>query len=293
MRFDVEDGSQNIPIPLYDPTKDEFELTKISLENLLALHGWNKLNPPRSQARFPNTLKTLLQIHLNKDWSDKYYQQIRKNIFREFEREFNQQVGDYKAHTRDNNRNKYETFLRTKQIDLENFDELKESLIKDLDGNVIQNNSVMLNNLSVTSSAIDFYQFLDSFWLEDYVLQEVKANEDACKLHDSFSNFIIKLPKKNNPFFEIDVISMRGYQLFAVSYTILQEVGECKKKLFEVVHRAKQLGGAEAKIGLVCLAKSDSVNSLNEQLRDDHIRVFGKDDLSGLKSKLKRWFEGI
>lgn len=290
MRFDVEDGSQNIPIQLADAIEPEFEQTKISLDDLLALHGWEKLNQPRSEVRFTTTLKEVLVNNLSYNSIQNYYNKMRKGCIRKFENEFND-INGYKAHEKEKNKSKFEVFLKTKQICVKEFQKLQVAIKNDLGDEVIENDKIVLAKLPNTTSAIEVCNFLDSFWLEDYVLQQVKANEIDCKLHDCFSNFEIKLPNKNRPFFEVDVVTMRGYQLFAISCTILSGM-ESKQKLFEIVHRSKQLGGAESRVGLVCLADSATVENLNEQLKDDHIRVFGRDDLSGLKSKLKRWFEG-
>jgi hypothetical protein len=63
-------------------------------------------------------------------------------------------------------------------------------------------------------------------------------------------------------------------------------------KLFEIAHRARQLGGDEARIGLVCLAYGKNLTALKHQLKDDHIEVFGNhnNNLEALEEDLREWF---
>lgn len=207
MRFDVEDGSPNVPVELSNPSKPEFEQVKISLDDLLALHDWGKLSRPTD-----NPI----------------------------------------------------TRLRFDPIDLD------------------------LSNL------LNF----NGDMFEDFVFKQVLELKDVSKLDSIGTNLEICVPNEPGiPFFELDVAAIRGYQLFVISCTLEgrnHQMGKelRKSKLFEVVHRARQLGGAEAQICLVSLADTDRKKLLEKQLKDDHIRVFGKDDLSNLKSKLQRWFEG-
>lgn len=51
--------------------------------------------------------------------------------------------------------------------------------------------------------------------------------------------------------FEIDVALVRGCRLYVISCTTSSEVGLCKSKLFEVGHRARQMGGDLARAALV------------------------------------------
>jgi hypothetical protein len=54
------------------------------------------------------------------------------------------------------------------------------------------------------------------------------------------------------PNFEFDVAATRGYRLFALSCTTSSDAGLCKSKLFEAFHRARQMGGDEARVALLC-----------------------------------------
>ncbi|MBK6339145.1 MAG: hypothetical protein IPF63_05975 [Bacteroidetes bacterium] len=54
-------------------------------------------------------------------------------------------------------------------------------------------------------------------------------------------------PKSKDANFELDVLVLFGYRLYVISVTRQQEIGDIKRKGFEVLHRARQLGGEEAK----------------------------------------------
>jgi hypothetical protein len=142
-----------------------------------------------------------------------------------------------------------------------------------------------------------FCEWLKGKWLEDHVLQKVWDVKDRCSLHDWGGG--LDLAQPNSPqwsYFEIDVVAIRGYQLFAISCTTSSDFKECKLKLFEVYVRAPQLGGDEARIGLVCMVNDPS--QLQRELEQawnaekGKIKVFGKRDLPRLESQLQQWFEG-
>jgi hypothetical protein len=136
---------------------------------------------------------------------------------------------------------------------------------------------------------------LDGKWFEDFVLAKVLLVKDECHLDEydvSLETLRESQPDDADPYFEIDVVARRGYQLFALSCTLDSRVKECKMKLFEIAHRARQLGGDEARIGLVCLAYGKNLTALKHQLKDDHIEVFGNhnNNLEALEEDLCEWF---
>jgi hypothetical protein len=91
----------------------------------------------------------------------------------------------------------------------------------------------------------------------------------------------------------MDVAAMRGYQLFAISCTTGTGKSECKSKLFEAVVRARQLGGDEARIGLVSFHKDPGALQQEVERRllmDGKVRVWGPDQLPQLADYLKQWF---
>ena len=91
--------------------------------------------------------------------------------------------------------------------------------------------------------------------------------------------------------FEFDVAFVVYYQLFALSCSTAQSRSLCKQKLIEAHTRARQLGGAEARVGLVCVR--DDTASLRSELEEAkrlrNVEVFGRHDLVDLAQKIGNW----
>jgi hypothetical protein len=138
-------------------------------------------------------------------------------------------------------------------------------------------------------------------WLEDYVFWSVQEIAECVGIHDlaweikpmstSASGSEGNLQQRD---FEVDIVAMRGYQLYAISCTTLTKKSECKKKLFEAYIRASQMGGDEARAGLVCCF--DDPLLVRREVEEDwfaegRVQVFGREDLIDLPEKLRDWFE--
>ena len=134
----------------------------------------------------------------------------------------------------------------------------------------------------------ELWPWLDGFWLEHWAL----ACIEALGYPQRARNLVGLTPSK----FEIDVAVLRGYQLFALSCSVTGNSSKAKLKLFEVYTRAKQIGGDEARIGLVCAA--DDPQGLQQQITREwdsgnHVRVFGCRHLPDLQRYFKNWFETV
>ena len=157
------------------------------------------------------------------------------------------------------------------------------------------------NRLSLkTSSTYGFNsckslcEWLDGIWLEHYVLDQVKKIAAKLDIQECKMSFRIDEQSSQNrrwEKFEFDVAFVRNYQLFAISCTTSGDRKTCKQKLFEAHARAKQLGGSEARVGLVCC--NNHPDTLREELevqkRDQRVAVFGRQDLSNLGQKILDW----
>jgi hypothetical protein len=143
-------------------------------------------------------------------------------------------------------------------------------------------------------------EWLGGIWLEHYVLQQVKELTKDLQLGESKMSFVIKKSQTwEKGVFEFDVAFMRSYQLFAISCTTSKDAKECKLKLFEAYTRAKQLGGDEARVALVCCCDNDNSKKqhlsryLKSQLEgavsNPKIAVFLREDLPNLKEKIAKW----
>jgi hypothetical protein len=95
--------------------------------------------------------------------------------------------------------------------------------------------------------------------------------------------------------FDLDAAAMIGYQLFAFSCIATQDAkAPLKHHLFEILIRAQQLGGEEARVALVCCVNDpQQVQAEVEQdwLVTGKIKVFGRPDLLILKDRLRDWFD--
>lgn len=142
---------------------------------------------------------------------------------------------------------------------------------------------------------VELAGWLDGKWLEHYTLWVVKTVASSCDINDWGLNIE---PKEKD--FEFDVAAMLGYQLFAISCTTDKNKGLLKQKLFEAYIRARQMGGEEARVGLVCCASPEDPNSnpkkIEREIQEEwdakyKIRVFGAEDLPKLPEIFENWFK--
>ncbi len=137
-------------------------------------------------------------------------------------------------------------------------------------------------------------KWLDGKWLEHYTLWALRQIASECQIHQAGVSFE---PRERD--FEFDVAAMRGYQLFAVSCTTESKKRVLKLKLFEAYVRARQMGGDEARVGLVCCAPSDNPDNNPERIQSEieetwdakgKVHVFGAEHLANLPRHLANWF---
>ena len=133
--------------------------------------------------------------------------------------------------------------------------------------------------------------WLEGGWLEDYTLAQILANLEASLLSDVQANINPKLPGNDNKF-EFDVACTIGHQLFAFSCTTAGKE-HLKAKLLEAVVRANQIGGAEARVALVCCEEDKQVQRLRAQVGEltdkNRLEVFGADHIPDLGRHIADW----
>ncbi len=138
-------------------------------------------------------------------------------------------------------------------------------------------------------------RFLDGEWLEYHV---------AAIMGSSFRNSDIKVEqnweiKKPdwNTYFELDVILINGYQMTGISCSTSSRKALCKGKGFEIIHRTRQIGGDEAKAVLVTRLNDVTRDKVQQELEyhtgtnQGNILVLGEKDLGLdiLKEKIKKF----
>ncbi|MDK2882197.1 MAG: hypothetical protein PWP58_533 [Bacillota bacterium] len=140
----------------------------------------------------------------------------------------------------------------------------------------------------------DFSKWLTGTWLEHYVLDVLNGLSKNLQLHERIQNI-----QTGGVQFEVDVVAVRGYQLFAFSCKAKSDEskdgrGELKLALFEAYVRAQQLGGDEARVALVCCAEDPA--GLEQEIRRDfdregRVRVFGRKHLADLAFHIEDWIK--
>lgn len=134
-------------------------------------------------------------------------------------------------------------------------------------------------------------------WLEHYVFAELQkaiaGREDTC---DAWMG--VKRWREDEYYgdlgFDLDVVVMRRYQLFVFSCIVSDDRQHCKDHLMEAYVRARQAGGDEARVGLVCIYPNPM--ALQQEIAGDldasgRIRVFGRDDLMVLADRIREWLD--
>ena len=131
-------------------------------------------------------------------------------------------------------------------------------------------------------------KFFSGGWLEEFTYHALTSTGIAF----DDQGLEIQANKRGADKLDLDVASIWGYQLFAISCMVTEKKQKAKEHLFEVFVRARQLGGDEARIGLVsCVSNPAALQAEIEERWDakGKIRVFGQSHLPELSEWLKDW----
>ena len=150
-------------------------------------------------------------------------------------------------------------------------------------------------DLSLTSVV----NWLQGDWLEDYAFQALsKAMQEilgAAVSVNAYCGKNLKAKQSQIRKIELDLAAVLGYQFFAISCKA-KDLGKTEDKLalFEAYVRAAQLGGDEARTGLVCC--STDPGAVEKDVADGwdaegKIKVFGMGQLLNLKNEFQAWLE--
>jgi hypothetical protein len=124
-------------------------------------------------------------------------------------------------------------------------------------------------------------------WLEEYTLDAINQHisEFALSSYGLMNKQISKRTATRN--------KLRNFQLdVAFSCMASEKKASCKEHLLEVYVRARQLGGDEARVALVC--GYEKTGELQDEVEDEwftegRIRVFGMAELADLQNHIRRW----
>lgn len=113
--------------------------------------------------------------------------------------------------------------------------------------------------------------------------------------------------------FEIDVLALLGYQVLAVSCSFGTNPQSVKLKAFEVLHRARQFGGDQARMIVLSPMEDDAIGALEADINADlgvsghsesslpPVKIFGRStmidpdgklDVSALTRRFKEYLQG-
>lgn len=268
---------------------------EVSLEDLFKLHKyeWQENKKPLSEPILPDAAAEFVRLYQNEEiaktwrtWSNTH----RYNNYGELKKAKDSETGKWKS----------EDQLSKLSLSLTGVHpDIIEVLRQKLDASETQL-SLKFTKDKGFNSCQQVCEWLGGIWLEHYVLQQVKELREELQLGESQMSFVIKKSQTGEGgVFEFDVAFMRNYQLFAISCTTSKDAKECKLKLFEAYTRAKQLGGDEARVALVCCCDNDNSkkqhlsrylkSQLEGAINDPKIAVFLRKNLLNLKEQIAKW----
>lgn len=274
----IIEGKDN-PIPLA-------RTLQLDLNDLLALHGWTLKNNPATTPIMPQFAQALLKLYSDDNltaWNEWKEQELKKC-------------------RRSDRPDKWQSKTSLNKITL-NWASAPEltDVVAALQEELEQEDKLQIKTATEAGrkwglkKPEDLCKRLDGgYWLEDAVLEALQTI--GC-LHNLCTNVE---PSIDDTGFELDVVAIRDYQLYGFSCgtdtdSVKGGRERLKLKLFEAYIRAKQLGGDEARVALVCSA--DDPEGLQAEVRRDleapHIRVFGRKQLLNLAEEFTRWMDEI
>ena len=146
------------------------------------------------------------------------------------------------------------------------------------------------------AAAAAFYTALDS------IDSQRKQNGDESRSsYAIFHNVHVRriTTKDSVRDFELDVVAMLGHQIVVVSCTSDKDVSLIKQKGIEGLHRARQLGGDEARAIVLCRAAFNDAKLVDEELRDETggasepLQIWGLDKWSKLTQEFTDYCQGL
>lgn len=263
----------------------------LSLQELFYLHG-REISPHAAVLSLEKTVQALLQIHadsdLSKGWTTWLNQVVYPAVFCE---------------SKGWEPLRWKKWRELEQAGLLSLPLPEAERVRDL---IIKADEIVQDgqfNFSLLASRLGFedrkrklvqsVKWLEGGWLEHFVFKVLQDLQPGLNLVDVETDVRVAADSRF-PDFQLDVVTMRGYQLFVFSCSTSTEKGLVKQKIFEAVLRARQLGGDEARVAVVCCSKEpDLRDELNDLFRQggqlELIKVFMRDDLLSLPDKVCAW----
>jgi hypothetical protein len=246
----------------------------LSLEDLLELHGWRLGHEPNQEPLLPKSSAALAgacsQEEGLTDWKNWIDTEFRPHCR-------NPKNNDWKSRTSLSSLNLNMPTTKT-------LNAVVQSLQAELK---LSNEGLPLTHHAFKNNPKHFCRWLDGIWLEHHTLASLKQLETCLSPIDMAQNIETQEVR-----FDMDLVVIRGYQLFGFSCSTDEKKALLKTKLFEAYIRAHQLGGDEARVALICTTSAPA--GLEHEMKRDvdpegRIRVFGRQHLAGLVTHLSEW----
>jgi len=285
----------------YKPESQDLRIkVKISIEELLKLHGYSIENDSYKNEKFENVILPKFEEAIKND-TFKYFNEWYKKI-RYIKAECNlEKIKNFKEDIGK------EIPLNIKKI-VENFGQDIPEVAKSIldafpdekkihqkeNGQYklwIPDENKNISNDDFKEKVKKTWEYLDGKWLEHYVYEKLKLQLQSKGFKEN-RDFGWSLKAKNEleKSFELDIFIIIGYQLVAISITTESKTYIYKSNRFEVIHRARQIGGDESIAILITGLKNttDLQNDLqiNTGTTEERFKVFGIDDWKDIDKKI-------
>ena len=213
--------------------------------------------------------------------------------------------------------------LETASVILENFDSISDTISEvrknlcppERDPDNIWENCILRKLDRAYIEDKDKRVFLHGIWLEyaalavlKHALEQIKCERKRLSspyIRDNYALYRGVHGRKKvdsnehaEPF-ELDVVAVLGYQVLVISCTTSSDTRTARKKAVEAYLRAKQLGGDEARVIMLCDLGDDQRQNLEEVVKDDMgskdepLQVWGKNTWAGLSDKFKEYLKDL
>lgn len=138
-------------------------------------------------------------------------------------------------------------------------------------------------------------KFFTSHWLEyaayaafKKVLESIKVSNSERANFELYHNVYVAQQGDGTAdrHSELDVVAVLGYQVVVVSCSVTSNKSDIKQKAMEAYHRARQLGGDEARAVVLCVASAKDAKRVEDELKDETgierpLQVWGRQQARG------------
>jgi len=247
-------------------TEDLRDKVKLSLREILSLHGFERTNFPDTDFSYYRDAIEIFKDLIKQGRIKEYFSTYNRDKFRENNKLINKAKKLEEKLKSDIAENPFLSIILALPEEYRIFN--PDGSFKKPPSNEIADRVV---------------KFIDGVWLEHYIYDVLKS-----KFSDLYIDINLEIKNANwinqNLKFQLDLILIKGYQITGISCTTSSDRRICKSKGFEIFLRTRQIGGDESKAVLITMLSEDVRRDLQEELQIDtggseNIIVLGEKDL--------------